>query len=176
MCVLRLLMRSCELSAYIYVWEHYRQIELPWDSAWTWWISFLGVDFCYYWVHRFSHGIPNNTHVHTHYLLFARVMRTYCQIHFWLRVGLHRTCSLGQGCKILIGWFLILTLVGLSLFHHLQRLCCHHVLPEDLRKYYGSNDLASLSDPNALSASCSLGTWVDLTYQFFCGHPMGTAT
>lgn len=81
-CVLRLLMRSCELSAYIYVWEHYRQIELPWDSAWTWWFSFLGVDFCYYWVHRFSHGITNNTHVRTQYLLFTRVMRPYCQIHF----------------------------------------------------------------------------------------------
>ncbi|TWW79991.1 alkylglycerol monooxygenase [Takifugu flavidus] len=52
-----LVMRSCELSAYIYVWEHYRQIELPWDSAWTWWFSFLGVDFCYYWVHRFSHEV-----------------------------------------------------------------------------------------------------------------------
>ncbi|XP_030606234.1 alkylglycerol monooxygenase isoform X2 [Archocentrus centrarchus] len=50
-----LLMRGCELSAYIYVWDHYRLVELPWDSAWTWWFTFLGVDFCYYWVHRFAH-------------------------------------------------------------------------------------------------------------------------
>ncbi|XP_030606232.1 alkylglycerol monooxygenase isoform X1 [Archocentrus centrarchus] len=52
-----LLMRGCELSAYIYVWDHYRLVELPWDSAWTWWFTFLGVDFCYYWVHRFAHEV-----------------------------------------------------------------------------------------------------------------------
>uniref|UniRef100_A0A3Q1C954 Alkylglycerol monooxygenase n=1 Tax=Amphiprion ocellaris TaxID=80972 RepID=A0A3Q1C954_AMPOC len=52
-----LLMRGCELSAYMYVWDHYHLVELPWDSAWTWWLTFLGVDFCYYWVHRFAHEV-----------------------------------------------------------------------------------------------------------------------
>ncbi|XP_039974071.1 alkylglycerol monooxygenase [Xiphias gladius] len=52
-----LLMRGCELTAYMYVWERYRLVQLPWDSAWTWWFSFLGVDFCYYWVHRFAHEV-----------------------------------------------------------------------------------------------------------------------
>nr|XP_015805310.2 alkylglycerol monooxygenase [Nothobranchius furzeri] len=52
-----LLMRGCELSAYMYVWDHFRLVELPWDSAWTWWFAFLGVDFCYYWVHRFAHEV-----------------------------------------------------------------------------------------------------------------------
>ncbi|XP_071326904.1 alkylglycerol monooxygenase [Trachinotus anak] len=52
-----LLMRGCELSTYIYVWDRYRLVELPWDSAWTWWFTFLGVDFCYYWVHRFAHEV-----------------------------------------------------------------------------------------------------------------------
>lgn len=52
-----LLMRSCELSAYMYVWDHYHLVELPWDSAWTWWLTLLGVDFCYYWVHRFAHEV-----------------------------------------------------------------------------------------------------------------------
>lgn len=52
-----LLMRSCELSAYVYVWNHYHLVELPWDSAWTWWLTLLGVDFCYYWVHRFAHEV-----------------------------------------------------------------------------------------------------------------------
>ncbi|XP_008285586.1 alkylglycerol monooxygenase [Stegastes partitus] len=52
-----LLMRSCELSAYLYVWNHYHLVELPWDSAWTWWLTFLGVDFCYYWLHRFAHEV-----------------------------------------------------------------------------------------------------------------------
>ncbi|XP_069576799.1 alkylglycerol monooxygenase [Brachyistius frenatus] len=52
-----LLMRGCELSAYMYLWDHCRLVELPWDSAWTWWLTFLGVDFCYYWVHRFGHEV-----------------------------------------------------------------------------------------------------------------------
>ncbi|CAK6958992.1 alkylglycerol monooxygenase [Scomber scombrus] len=50
-----LFMRGCELAGYVYVWDRYRLVELPWDSAWTWWLTFLGVDFCYYWVHRFAH-------------------------------------------------------------------------------------------------------------------------
>ncbi|XP_061573498.1 alkylglycerol monooxygenase [Cololabis saira] len=53
----QLLMRGCELTAYVYVWDHFHLLELPWDSAWTWWFTFLGVDFCYYWVHRFAHEV-----------------------------------------------------------------------------------------------------------------------
>uniref|UniRef100_A0A667XHF0 Alkylglycerol monooxygenase n=1 Tax=Myripristis murdjan TaxID=586833 RepID=A0A667XHF0_9TELE len=52
-----LFMRGLELTSYMYVWDHYRVVELPWDSAWTWWLTFLGVDFCYYWVHRFAHEV-----------------------------------------------------------------------------------------------------------------------
>lgn len=52
-----LFMRGCELSTYMYVWDQYRLVELPWDSSWTWWFTFLGVDFCYYWVHRFAHEV-----------------------------------------------------------------------------------------------------------------------
>lgn len=50
-----LFMRGMELTSYIFVWNHFRLLELPWDSVWTWWLAFLGVDFCYYWVHRFAH-------------------------------------------------------------------------------------------------------------------------
>ncbi|CAJ1062920.1 alkylglycerol monooxygenase [Xyrichtys novacula] len=52
-----LLVRGCELSAYMFVWDRYRLMELPWDCAWTWWFMFLGVDFAYYWVHRFAHEV-----------------------------------------------------------------------------------------------------------------------
>uniref|UniRef100_UPI0037E73E4F alkylglycerol monooxygenase n=1 Tax=Semicossyphus pulcher TaxID=241346 RepID=UPI0037E73E4F len=52
-----LLMRGCELTAYMYVWDKYRLLELPWDNAWTWWFTFLGCDFCYYWVHRLAHEV-----------------------------------------------------------------------------------------------------------------------
>ncbi|KAJ7985399.1 hypothetical protein DPEC_G00351650 [Dallia pectoralis] len=49
--------RSMELTSYIYVWNNFRLLELPWDSAWTWWLAFLGVDFGYYWVHRLAHEL-----------------------------------------------------------------------------------------------------------------------
>lgn len=52
-----LLFRGFELSAYMYVWENLRLLTLPWDSPWTWWACLLGVDFCYYWVHRFAHEV-----------------------------------------------------------------------------------------------------------------------
>nr|XP_047924202.1 alkylglycerol monooxygenase isoform X1 [Anser cygnoides] len=50
------LFRSVDLISYIYVWNNYRLFELPWDSPWTWYLTFLGVDFAYYWFHRISHG------------------------------------------------------------------------------------------------------------------------
>ncbi|KAI5099115.1 alkylglycerol monooxygenase [Silurus meridionalis] len=52
-----LLVKSLEISSYIYVWNNFHILELPWDSAWTWWLAFLGVDFGYYWVHRCSHEL-----------------------------------------------------------------------------------------------------------------------
>ncbi|MCJ8740254.1 hypothetical protein PDJAM_G00056780 [Pangasius djambal] len=52
-----LFVRSLEVSIYIYVWNNFHILELPWDSAWTWWLAFLGVDFGYYWVHRCSHEL-----------------------------------------------------------------------------------------------------------------------
>ncbi|XP_069769856.1 alkylglycerol monooxygenase isoform X2 [Narcine bancroftii] len=49
--------RGLELSGYIYIWENFRIYVLPWDSLWTWWLAFLGVDFAYYWIHRMSHEV-----------------------------------------------------------------------------------------------------------------------
>lgn len=41
---------------YIYVYENYRLIDLPWNAAVTWYLAALLVDFGFYWVHRASHG------------------------------------------------------------------------------------------------------------------------
>ncbi|CAL8259098.1 unnamed protein product [Boreogadus saida] len=57
-----LFMRGLELTTYIFVWNHFRMVVLPWDSPWTWWLAFLAVDFGYYWVHRSSHGKPPADH------------------------------------------------------------------------------------------------------------------
>ncbi|XP_068829244.1 alkylglycerol monooxygenase isoform X3 [Capricornis sumatraensis] len=53
----RLFYRSIELTSYVYIWENYRVISLPWDSPWTWYLTFLGVDFGYYWFHRMAHEV-----------------------------------------------------------------------------------------------------------------------
>ncbi|XP_037590137.1 alkylglycerol monooxygenase [Cebus imitator] len=52
-----LFFRSVELTSYIYIWENYRLFNLPWDSPWTWYLTFLGVDFGYYWFHRMAHEV-----------------------------------------------------------------------------------------------------------------------
>ncbi|XP_069504702.1 alkylglycerol monooxygenase [Ambystoma mexicanum] len=46
-----------ELTTYIYCWNNYRLLDLPWDSPWTWWLTFIGVDFGYYWFHRMAHEV-----------------------------------------------------------------------------------------------------------------------
>ncbi|XP_061676000.1 alkylglycerol monooxygenase isoform X1 [Syngnathoides biaculeatus] len=75
-----LLTRGLELSAYVYVWENFRLLELPWDSAWTWWLSFLAVDFCYYWFHRFAHEVAilwaaHQVHHSSEYYNFSTALR-----------------------------------------------------------------------------------------------------
>lgn len=52
-----LFLKSLEVTSYIYIWENYRLFDLPWDSQWTWYLTFLGVDFGYYWFHRMAHEI-----------------------------------------------------------------------------------------------------------------------
>ena len=43
------------IIAYVYVYAHYRVMSLPVDGWGMWLILFLGVDFGYYWMHRFAH-------------------------------------------------------------------------------------------------------------------------
>lgn len=52
----RIFFRGAEYYAYIIIYEKYRLWNLPWNSAWTWCVTAVGVDFCYYWVHRSNHG------------------------------------------------------------------------------------------------------------------------
>lgn len=47
---------SC-LSLYAWTYTHYRVVELPWSSPWTWLLTALLVDLGYYWFHRASHEV-----------------------------------------------------------------------------------------------------------------------
>ncbi|XP_058038018.1 alkylglycerol monooxygenase isoform X3 [Ahaetulla prasina] len=77
--------RSVEISAYIYVWNNYRMMELPWDSSWTWYLTFIGVDFGYYWFHRMAHEINflwaghQAHHSSEHYNLFTALRQSILQ-------------------------------------------------------------------------------------------------
>ncbi|KAK6631625.1 hypothetical protein RUM44_006154 [Polyplax serrata] len=53
----RILFRGSETSAYIFIYNNWRLVELPWNSPVTWYIAFFLVDFFYYWGHRASHEI-----------------------------------------------------------------------------------------------------------------------
>merc|ERR1712223_705675 len=45
------------LSTYAWVHTHYRLVDLPWNSPWTWVLTAVLVDLGYYWFHRASHEI-----------------------------------------------------------------------------------------------------------------------
>ncbi|XP_041372292.1 alkylglycerol monooxygenase-like [Gigantopelta aegis] len=50
-------LQSITLAAYCWVYDNWRIAQLPWDSAWTWCLCFLGQDLGYYWFHRFAHEV-----------------------------------------------------------------------------------------------------------------------
>ena len=52
----RLVTGSFEIISYIWVYNNFCVINFHWNSAVTWWLAFLAVDFGYYWFHRMAHG------------------------------------------------------------------------------------------------------------------------
>jgi sterol desaturase/sphingolipid hydroxylase (fatty acid hydroxylase superfamily) len=44
-------------AGYLFLFDHYRFATVPGDAAWAWTACFLGVDFLYYWFHRFGHEV-----------------------------------------------------------------------------------------------------------------------
>lgn len=64
-------MMGVETSIYVYVHNHFRLIDLPWDNPITWYAALLTVDFAYYWAHRASHGKQTFTHTKN---LFRKIL------------------------------------------------------------------------------------------------------
>lgn len=52
-----LLLKAVVFTAYLWVYGNLRVVELDATSPWTWGLAIVGVDFFYYWWHRFSHQI-----------------------------------------------------------------------------------------------------------------------
>lgn len=49
-------LKGFEVSVYVWIYDNFSLIHLPWDSPFTWWVCFIVYDFLYYWFHRMAHG------------------------------------------------------------------------------------------------------------------------
>ena len=56
-------MLSVELVLYVFVYNNFNLVILPWDDPGTWYLCFIGVDFLYYWFHRATHGKSQISHM-----------------------------------------------------------------------------------------------------------------
>ncbi|RMX56040.1 hypothetical protein pdam_00017468 [Pocillopora damicornis] len=52
----KIIILSAELALYVFIYDNFNLITLPWDYPGTWYFCFIGVDFIYYWFHRAAHG------------------------------------------------------------------------------------------------------------------------
>ena len=52
-----LLTKASMLGLYVYIHQHYRLVDLAWDSTYTWLAAALALDCGYYWFHRASHEV-----------------------------------------------------------------------------------------------------------------------
>ncbi|XP_073980605.1 alkylglycerol monooxygenase-like isoform X1 [Rhodnius prolixus] len=82
----RLLFRGGESWIYVWIYDHWRIGELQWDSAVTWYVAAVGVDFCYYWLHRACHEI---------HILWAQHQVHHSSEDFNLAVGLRQSVLQG---------------------------------------------------------------------------------
>jgi len=64
MTMVGMLTKGMMLSTYTYVHEHYRILDLPWESPATWILAAVLVDLGYYWFHRASHEVALLWSVH----------------------------------------------------------------------------------------------------------------
>jgi alkylglycerol monooxygenase len=53
--ILGLFTKAATFGLYAFVWERGRLFDVPSTAVWAWLVCFVGVDFFYYWFHRFSH-------------------------------------------------------------------------------------------------------------------------
>ncbi|KTD62316.1 sterol desaturase family protein [Legionella shakespearei] len=78
-------MRGLIIFGYYYLYEHYSLFSFSPDSVLSWFLLWIGVDFCYYWFHRASHRncffwIGHSVHHQSeHYNLSVALRQGYFQ-------------------------------------------------------------------------------------------------
>ncbi|KAK1135294.1 hypothetical protein K0M31_008061 [Melipona bicolor] len=123
----RIFFRGAEYYAYIVIYERYRWWNLSWDSAWTWCITAVGVDFCYYWVHRSNHEV---------HFLWAQHQVHHSSEEFNLAVGL-RQSVLQHWCNFMLYLPLALFIppshfIAHNQFNLIYQLWIHTTVIDDL--------------------------------------------
>ena len=84
----RLLFSSLSLPIYFWLYENYRLFTLPWDSPFTWYVSFILIDLAYYLFHRYSHeaailwGAHQVHHSSEDYNLTTAIRQSIFQTYF----------------------------------------------------------------------------------------------
>ncbi|XP_018401757.1 PREDICTED: alkylglycerol monooxygenase-like [Cyphomyrmex costatus] len=90
---IRIFSRGAEYYLYVVIYEKFgRKYSLPWNSLCTWNITFIAMDFCYYWAHRSNHEI---------HFLWAHHQVHHSSEEFNLAVGL-RQSILQHWCNFVI--------------------------------------------------------------------------
>ncbi|XP_026331979.1 alkylglycerol monooxygenase-like, partial [Hyposmocoma kahamanoa] len=105
----RLLWRGAEYYLYTWIYQHHRLIELPWDSVLTWYVTAIGVDFCYYWMHRMCHEV---------HILWAQHQVHHTSEDFNMGVGIRQS--------VLQGWCGFVFYLPLALAIPPSQFVMHH--------------------------------------------------
>ncbi|CAL7944163.1 unnamed protein product [Xylocopa violacea] len=123
----RIFFRGAEYYTYIIINERYCWWNLPWNSVWTWCITAVGVDFCYYWIHRSNHEV---------HFLWAQHQVHHSSEEFNLAVGL-RQSILQHWCNFLLYLPLALFIppshfIAHNQFNLIYQLWIHTTVIDDL--------------------------------------------
>ncbi|VVC98435.1 alkylglycerol monooxygenase-like [Leptidea sinapis] len=105
----RLVWRGAESYLYMWIYSNYRLIDLPWDNTLTWYMAALGVDFCYYWMHRACHEV---------HILWAQHQVHHTSEDFNMGVGIRQS--------VLQGWCGFVFYLPLALAIPPAQFVMHH--------------------------------------------------
>ncbi|CAG9795386.1 unnamed protein product [Diatraea saccharalis] len=105
----RLVWRGAESYLYTWIYANYRLVELPWDNTFTWYAAALGVDFCYYWMHRACHEV---------HILWAQHQVHHTSEDFNMGVGIRQS--------VLQGWCGFVFYLPLALAIPPAQFVMHH--------------------------------------------------
>ncbi|KAL0882112.1 hypothetical protein ABMA27_000677 [Loxostege sticticalis] len=105
----RLVWRGAESYLYTWIYANYRLVELPWNHTFTWYAAAIGVDFCYYWMHRACHEV---------HILWAQHQVHHTSEDFNMGVGIRQS--------VLQGWCGFIFYLPLALAIPPAQFVMHH--------------------------------------------------